>query len=261
MATLPLIIGKLILPIFAGGKFDLNAVVWGMTLTYHFALLSIYDISAAVFMIAAWFGLGLLIENPPKSRPSVTVLMSQRRRDWMEVFVRRDPRIFDSQILASLREGTSFFASTCVFAIGGVLALAKNTEPLEGVTFEVLAGMSPALLIQLKLAFVALFLTNAFLKFVWSNRVFGYCAVLMAAVPNDPNDPQCKPLSSQAASLNIRAAMNFNRGLRSMYFALGALSWLFGPVPLVVATGVVIWVVWSREFASMPRDILLNGGK
>lgn len=185
--------------------------------------------------------------------------MSQRRRDWMEVFVLREPRIFDSQILGSLREGTSFFASTCIFAIGGVLALAKNTEPLVGVTQEVLTGMAPELLIQLKLAFVALFLTNAFLKFVWSNRVFGYCAVLMAAVPNDPNDPRCKPLSGQAAELNIRAAMNFNRGLRSMYFALGALGWLLGPIPLLVTTSVVIWVVWSREFASIPRDILLNG--
>jgi len=176
----------------------------------------------------------------------------------MKVFIHRDPRIFDSQILASLRQGTSFFASTCIFAIGGVLALAKNTDPLIGVTQEVTAVMSPVFMIQLKLAFVALFLTNGFLRFVWSNRVFGYCAVVMSAVPNDPNDPQCEPLAAQAGALNIRAAMNFNRGLRSMYFALGGLAWLLGPLPLLAATIVVIWVVWSREFASMPRDILLG---
>ena len=162
-----------------------------------------------------------------------------------------------AQILASLREGTSFFASTCIFAIGGVLALAKNTDPLVGVAQEVTAMSSPVLLIQVKLAFVALFLTNAFLKFVWSNRVFGYCAVLMSAVPNDPNDPLTQPRAGQAAELNIRAAMNFNRGLRSMYFALGALAWLLGALPLFGATLVVVWVVWSREFASIPRNILL----
>ena len=160
-------------------------------------------------------------------------------------------------VLASLREGTSFFASTCIFAIGGVLALAKNTDPLVGVAQEVTAMSSPVLLIQVKLAFVALFLTNAFLKFVWSNRVFGYCAVLMSAVPNDPNDPLTQPRAGQAAELNIRAAMNFNRGLRSMYFALGALAWLLGALPLFGATLVVVWVVWSREFASIPRNILL----
>lgn len=229
-----------------------------MTMTHHISLLGPYDWAASLFMVAVWLILGWFIEHPPKSRPSVTVLMSQKRRDWMQVFIHREPRIFDAQILASLREGTSFFASTCIFAIGGVLALAKNTEPLVSVAQNATAMASPVLLIQVKLAFVALFLTNAFLKFVWSNRVFGYCAVLMSAVPNDPSDPLTQPKAAQAAELNIRAAMNFNRGLRSMYFALGALAWLLGAAPLFVATLVVVWVVWSREFASIPRNILLG---
>jgi uncharacterized membrane protein len=221
-------------------------------------LLQPLDWVASIYIVSMWLILSYVIEHPPKSRPSVTVLMSQRRRDWMHVFVHRDPRIFDSQILASLRQGTSFFASTCIFAIGGVLALAKNTDPLVGVAQEVTAVTTPALIIQMKLAFVALFLTNAFLKFVWANRVFGYCAVMMAAVPNDPNDPGAHPKAQQAAELNIRAAMNFNRGLRALYFALGALAWLLGPIPLMIAATVVIWVVWSREFASIPRDILVK---
>ena len=80
----------------------------------------------------------------------------------------------------------------------------------------------------------------------------------MAAVPNDPDDPRAYPLAAQAAELNIRAALNFNRGLRSMYFALGTLAWLLGPIALMIATAMVVWIVWSREFASMPRKILLN---
>lgn len=224
----------------------------------HAALLQALDWVAIIYLVGAWLLLSHVIEYPPKSRLSVTVLMSERRRDWMRVFVDRDPRIFDSQILASLRQGTSFFASTCIFAIGGVLALAKNTDPLVGVAQEVTAVMTPVLIIQIKLAFVALFLTNAFLKFVWANRVFGYCAVLMAAVPNDPNDPISHPRAAQAAELNVRAAINFNRGLRAMYFALGALAWLLGAVPLMISVTVVIWVIWSREFASVPRNILLK---
>ncbi|MFT5064885.1 MAG: putative membrane protein [Yoonia sp.] len=224
----------------------------------HAALLQILDWVAIIYLIISWLLLSHFIEHPPKSWPSVTVLMSERRRDWMRVFVDRDPRIFDSQILGSLRQGTSFFASTCIFAIGGVLALAKNTDPLVGVAQEVTATMTPVLIIQIKLAVVAVLLTNAFLKFVWANRVFGYCAVLMASVPNDPADPIAHPRAAQAAELNIRAALNFNRGLRAMYFALGALAWLLGAVPLIISVSVVIWVVWSREFASVPRDILLK---
>lgn len=229
-----------------------------MQILDHMALLGPFDWAAAGAIIAAWFVIGWMIEHPGAKRPSVTVLMSGRRRDWMKVFVTRDPRIFDSQILASLRQGTSFFASTCLLAVGGVLALAGNTEPLRGVAVEMTEMAVPVLVFQLKLALVAVFLTNAFLKFVWANRVFGYCAVLMAAVPNDPEDPTAYPLAAQAAELNIRAAINFNRGLRAMYFALGALAWLLGPVALMIATAVVVWVVWSREFASLPRSILLG---
>lgn len=229
-----------------------------MQMIDHLALLSSLDWVAVGVIVVSWFVLGWLIEHPGTKRPSVTVLMSERRRDWMKVFVTRDPRIFDSQILASLRQGTAFFASTCLLAIGGVLALAGNTEPLRGVAAEVTEMAVPVLIFQLKLALVALFLTNAFLKFVWANRVFGYCAVLMAAVPNDPDDPSAYPRAAQAAELNIRAAINFNRGLRAMYFALGGLAWLLGPIALFTATGIVVWVVWSREFASLPRSILLD---
>ncbi len=229
-----------------------------MRILDHIALLTPLDWVAVAVTTVAWFAIDWLIEHPAAKRPSVTKLMSQHRRAWMKVFITRDPRIFDSQILASLRQGTAFFASTCLLAIGGVLALAGNTEPLSGLAAEVSEMPVPVLIFQLKLGFVAIFLTNAFLKFVWANRVFGYCAVLMAAVPNDPADPEAEPRAAQAAELNIRAAINFNRGLRGMYFALGALGWLLGPVGLLVGTSVVVWVVWSREFASLPREILLN---
>lgn len=229
-----------------------------MRLLEHLSLLGPIDALAAAMILLAWMALGWVIEHPRPHRPSVTVLMSERRRDWMRVMVTREPRIFDSQILGSLRQGTAFFASSCLLAIGGVLALAGNTEPLRGVAAEVSDLAVPVVIFQVKLVLVIFFLTTAFLKFVWANRVFGYCAVMMAAVPNDPEDPQAYPIAAQAAELNIRAALNFNRGLRAMYFALGALAWLAGPLALLLATLGVFWVVWSREFASATRKVLIG---
>ncbi|KAA9010508.1 DUF599 domain-containing protein [Histidinibacterium aquaticum] len=222
------------------------------------ALLWPWDIAALAFLVITAAALGWIIEHPPARRPSVTVLMSDYRRDWMRAFAERDVRIFDSQILASLRQGTSFFASTCLLAIGGVLALVGNTEPLEGLAEDLTAEQVPDVLWEIKLLVVALFLAAGFLRFVWSNRVFGYCAVLMGSVSNDPENPEIQERAGRAAELNIRAAVNFNRGLRAVYFALGAAAWLLGPIALVIATVVVGWVVWSREFASIPRDIMLR---
>ena len=207
--------------------------------------------------IFTWIVLGWRIEHPGAKHPSVTILMGQRRRDWMKVFVTREPRIFDSQIISQLRQGTAFFASTSILAIGGVLALAGNPTTIQGVADQV-GDTTPMLIWQAKLALVGLFLGNGFLKFVWANRVFGYCAVMMAAVPNDPDDPSAYKIAAQAAELNIRAATNFNRGLRSVYFALGALGWVLGWQGLLFGTIIVGWTVWSREFASLPRKIILN---
>ncbi|MCG3266919.1 DUF599 domain-containing protein [Yoonia sp. I 8.24] len=229
-----------------------------MELFEHLGLLTLWDWGAAAFIVVGWLVIGSLIDRPGGKRPSVTVLMSAHRREWMKVFVTRNPRIYDSQILASLRQSTSFFASTCLLAIGGVLALIGNTDPLRGVALEVTDAPLPVVVWQLKLGLVVLFLANAFLKFVWSNRVFGYCAVVMSAVPNDPDDPIAYPRAAQAAELNIRAGVNFNRGLRAMYFALAALAWLLGAFALIGATIIALGIVWSREFASVPRSILLN---
>ncbi|MEL6959449.1 MAG: DUF599 domain-containing protein [Pseudomonadota bacterium] len=231
-----------------------------MDLVSALASLSALDAVAVSLHVAAWIGLSWWIEHPSANRPSVTILMSDYRRQWMRVMVSREPRIMDAQIMASLRQGTAFFASTLLLAMGGLIALIGNVEPLLGVAEGIGQGQSPALVLQLKLLLVLMILGNGFLKFVWANRVFGYASVMIGAVPHAPGDPEAFPLAAKAAELNIRAAMNFNRGLRSMYFALGALAWLIGPWALLVAAGLSAWLVWSREFASIPRQIILSEG-
>lgn len=229
-----------------------------MDLLHAFGTLSWIDAAAVALFLGVWLALGWRIEHPSQARPSVTMVMSDYRRAWMRVMIHREPRIFDAQVMASLRQGTAFFASTCLLSVGGVLALIGNVDPLRGVAEEITMTQSPTFVWQVKLGLVLLLLSNAFLKFVWANRVFGYCSVMMGAVPNDPEDPQAIVLADKAAELNIRSAMNFNRGLRSMYFALGAVAWLAGPVPLLVAMCITAWVVWSREFASLPRAIIMD---
>ena len=216
------------------------------------------DLLALVLLSLAWFGVTRAIEHPPARRPSVSVLMKTYRRDWMRQFVQRDPRIFDGNILSSLREGTSFFASACMIAIGGGLALIGNTDPLAGIARDLEAAEIPALLWKLKILLVLLFVANAFLKFVWAHRLFGYCAIMMAAVPNDPAQPEALPRALAAAQVNIQAARNFNLGLRAVYFALGALGWLAGPWGLITGTVVVTGMTLRREFASGSRRAILE---
>lgn len=231
-----------------------------MTLSSLLSSLTPADWAALCLLIGGWLFIGWYTEHPPARRPSVSLLMQAYRREWMEQFITRQPRIFDASIMDSLRQGTSFFASATMIAIGGGVAFIANPDKYAALAND-LAGLSgAAALVQAKLLLVILFLTNAMLKFVWSHRLFGYCAILMAAVPNDHADPMAKVRAAQAADLNIHAAKNFNRGLRSIYFALGALGWLMGPLPLAMSTLATLYVSWRREFASHSRQVLLTRG-
>lgn len=111
---------------------------------------------------------------------------------------------------------------------------------------------------KLKLLATMFFLVNAFLKFVWSHRLFGYCAIMMAAVPNSADHPMARDRAMQAADLNITAARSFNAGLRSVYFALGSLAFLAGPWALMAGNAAVLFVTCRREFASTSRQVILR---
>lgn len=207
-------------------------------------------------LVAAWLLSGWLIENPPASRPSVSRLMQDYRRDWMRTFVTRQPRIFDATLIDSLRQGTAFFASTSMIAIGGGVAMIGNASAVQGLTDALpLAGRGPDF--ALRMLPVIGFLANALLKFVWAHRLFGYCSILMAAVPNDASDPLAFHRAAQAAEINITAAKGFNRGLRSIYFALASLGWLLGPWGLLTGTLLAAAILLRREFASASRRVIL----
>ncbi len=217
------------------------------------------DILAVSLTVIAWLGIGYAIENPPRKRLSVSYLMQDYRHQWMRQMITRVPRVFDGTIIDSLRQGTAFFASASMIAVGGGLAIVGNPAVVMGIANDLPLSNDVANL-RLRALFVVLFLANALLKFVWANRLFGYCAVMMGAVPNDPADPKAAVRAAQAADLNIHAAKSFNRGLRSIYFALGALGWLLGPYALMATTALASAVLIRRDFASVSREIILRRG-
>lgn len=229
-----------------------------MTWFDRIMLFSTLDFVALGLLVAGWVLIGWRIEHPNAKHPSTSQTMAGFRREWMRQMVTRDPRIFDAQIVSNLRQGTAFFASTSVIALGGALAVIGNAERLTGVANDLALMDAPVFVWEAKLVVLTLFLTNAFLKFAWANRLFGYAAVLMAAVPNDITDPKCLPRADQAGEINVTAARSFNRGLRSVYFALTVAAWLAGPIALMLATTFTLAVIWRREFASESRSILLG---
>ncbi len=228
-----------------------------MDMDFHLGPFGLSDLLALSFALGLWLGIGFLVENPPAWRVSVSKLMERYRHDWMVEFVTRQPRIFDATMIDNLRQSVAFFVSASMIAIGGGIAMIGNPEMLLAIARDLTLPTEMAGL-QLRVALVVAFLANALLKFIWAHRLFGYCAILMAAVPNDPAHPEARHRAAQAADINITAAKSFNRGLRSIYFALGALGWLAGPLGLTVGAVVISLTLLRRDFASTSRQVMLR---
>lgn len=223
----------------------------------QFGFLTPLDLAALTALVGLWLATGWLIEHPPATRPSVLVIMRQWRREWMRQFVTRQPRMFDSALIASLRQGTTFFASTALLAVGGGLAVIGNPERLVSLAAELPLDRAPVALWQAKVLTATLFAANAFLKFVWAHRLFGYASITMGAVPNEVT-PQAYDRADQAATLLITAARSYESGMRSVYFGLAALAWLIGPLALMLASVIATLILLRREFASASRRALMQ---
>lgn len=228
-----------------------------MTLLDRLAQFSIADYSAFLLLMVTWSGCSWFIENPPKSRVSVGNLMAAYRKAWMVELTKRQNRIFDSQIVSNLRQGTAFFASGSMLAIGGGFALLGNADQIQGLAEDFTETNAPVFVWEVKVMVMVALAINAFLKFVWSHRLFGYCAVLMAAVPQKPGDAAAMGIAKKAGEINVTAAKSYNRGLRSVYFGIASAAWLVGPYALLATTVFTLLVILRREFASDSRKVLM----
>src|SRR5260370_1379618 len=91
---------------------------------------SLAGVGGLTFFIAAWYGYHFLLEAADHGRGSLNSRMDAERAAWMRNLLTRDNRIVDASLLASLQNGTAFFASTSLIAVGGSLALLRSSEDL-----------------------------------------------------------------------------------------------------------------------------------
>ncbi len=220
------------------------------------AAFTLPDLLAFAWFIGVWTGYSLLIEKSAKGRDGLNAIMNGYRDEWMERLLARDMRMVDAQVTAALQNGTAFFASTSLIAIGGTLTLLRSTEQILTVVAALPFGVaaSPELW-EVKMVGLAIIFVYAFFKFAWSYRLFNYFAIMVGAAPPsaEKDSPAAQAFAHRAARLCADAGRHFNRGQRAFFFALGYLGWFLGPLPLALTTTGIVIVMWRRQFASEAR--------
>jgi uncharacterized membrane protein len=224
-------------------------------------LFSPLDLLALTCFVAAWSIYAIAVELTPHGRQTLNAHMDRYREIWMRRMLHREARMVDMQIMASLQNGTAFFASTSLIAIGGTLSLLRSTEDLLTVMGSLpLAVPTTREQWEAKTIGLVIIFAYAFFKFAWSYRLYNYVAILLGAMPfsEDKETPEAMAHVHRTSRLFRSAGQHFNRGQRGFFLAIGYLGWFAGPYVLMVSTLAVIAVLWRRQFASESRRAVVE---
>ena len=219
------------------------------------------DLAALVFFVASWAGYSFAVQRRRGSRLSLSQIMNRQRRIWATQMIGRDNRVVDTTINASLQNGTAFFASTSLIALGSVLTLSRSGDDVLNLFSALPFGAgSTRQTWEIKVAGLAVVFVYAFFKFAWAYRLFNYGAILIGAVP--PKGSAVAPAAmaraaERAAAMNVAAGTHFAKGQRAFLFALAYLGWFVSAPVMMLATASVVLVMWRRQFFSDIRAALL----
>jgi len=228
-----------------------------------FNAISAADAIALFGFLAAWLGYSLVVDHGPLATRTLSSAMDRQRRNWVEMMQSHDVRIADVNILSGLQQGTAFFASASILAIGGCLAILGSSDNVSAVIEDIVpaGGGSGGTLFEAKMIGLAVIFVYAFFKFGWSYRLINYASILTGALP-----PAARSGTERATLAIDRAThflrlggSNFNRGQRAFNFGLAYLCWLGGPWYLLGASALVLLVLVHRQFWSKPAGAFKQG--
>ena len=229
------------------------------------ALLRIVSVLPWVDWIAlAVFGLGYVgyvrfARRHAEVRPSILAATNRVRRQWMRQATFREVRVVDGVVIQNMSTSPSFFASTTILIIGGLLATLGASEKAGALVQEIpFAARTSAIVLDLKLLLLLVIFVYAFFRFTWSLRQYSFGALLIAAAPEaeqiaaepDGGAATREAFADRAGRVVCLAAESFNDGLRACYFAFAAMGWLLSPLVFMLATVAIVSILYRREFRS-----------
>ena len=229
------------------------------------------DLYALLFFLGCWFVFDSVVSGRFHlfRRRSLTEVMSIHRKRWMQNALTRDLKMIDTQIMAGLQNGTAFFASTSIFAIGGCFALIGEADRAQSL-FQDLPLLAPSTRVafEMKACGLSAIFGYSFFKFGWSYRLFNYNTILFGTLPmvaeTELDKARAVSLATRIAEINIIAARHFNTGLRAIFLSIGYLGWFLGPFVFIGTTAFVFAILMRRQYFSDARETViaaLEGGE
>ncbi|MFT5811307.1 MAG: putative membrane protein [Urechidicola sp.] len=210
----------------------------------------IINLIALALFFGAWVTYTWFADHSRWSGKSLPSVMNFHRHRWMCEVLKREIRVPDTIVMGNFVQSAVFFASTAILIIGGlVAALGASDKVLDAITALPFFSPTTNALWGLKVASAIAVYIYAFVKFIWAVRLANYSAILFSAAPFNAgkfNDEYAVELGKMIGLFG----MHFNQGLRANFFALAILAWWINPYFFISSTGIVLYVLYRREFRS-----------
>mgnify|MGYP002629756027 CR=1 FL=1 len=222
---------------------------------------TVFDYLAITIFCFGWVGYAKFARRAADNgMPSLMSVMVRYREEWWRGTIRRDLKIVDANIILTLSNGATFFASTTILILGALLALLGTTDR----AIEILADLpfaikNDTLAWDCKIVLLLAIFIYAFFKFTWSLRQHFFCSVMVGAAPDTDAEPDVHEQFVQSGSRMASTASNtFNDGLRAYYFGLSVLPWFLNSWLFILSTIMVIVILYHREFKSDALKAMLG---
>lgn len=225
------------------------------SLHHLYDILPWQDWAALALFLFGWVGYALFASRRAKVEHTLLASTNHFRRLWMAQVTYRDQRIVDAAVAQNLASSPSFWASTTILVLGGLLAvLGTNDKANELVKDLPFAARTSMLVFDVKIMVLLAVFVYAFFRFTWSMRVYSFGAILVGAAPNvevfDKGEADRHEFAERAGKLMGMAAESFADGLRAYYMAFAVMGWFVSPVAFALGTLAVLLVLYRREFRS-----------
>lgn len=170
------------------------------------------------------------------------------RTAWVETMMGTGkPDVISIQTLRNSTMAATFLASTAVLLIIGVLTLSGQGDKLSG-TWHALNtfGATHSELWLAKLILLLFDLFVAFFSFSMSIRVFNHVGYMI----NVPLSLNLKAITTRHVAVHLNSAGNYySIGMRAYYYSGPLVFWLFGPHFMLLATIILIPVLYKLDRA------------
>jgi uncharacterized membrane protein len=214
--------------------------------------LTLLDTVALFAFLAIWLIYNALFDGRLRRPGSINAKMIAVREGWMIRLLARENRIVDATLIGHSIRTATFFASTTILVIAGLIGVIGAAEHVHHAiaNLSVLLRGSTRALFELKVFLLISVFVYAFFKFTWAIRQFNYFSAIIGSAPDVMPAPVDRGLARRMALILSHAVWQLNAGVRAYYFALAALGWFVHPMFFISMTVLMTLVLVRRQLFS-----------